>query len=186
MAPYLTLDPAASRIPVSAGGLHYPALVAHIGFAFVALATGLVQWVEAIRLRRLALHRALGRVYLVSVGASALLAFVLVAYMDSFTKATGFFLLAVVWLMTSWNGLRAALRRQWDTHRRWMARSFGITLVAVSGRLLVPPLLLAYAALHGFSLPEGREAMVEAVLNVNIWAGLVVNLIIVEWVILKK
>jgi len=36
------------------------------------------------------------------------------------------------------------------------------------------------------SLPGGREKMIEEVLNVNIWAGLSVNFIIVEWRILRK
>ncbi|WP_411844578.1 hypothetical protein [Schinkia azotoformans] len=67
-----------------------------------------------------------------------------------------------------------------------MIRSFGITLVAVSGRLLVPVLLLIYSILNGFTLPEGREAMVENVLNVNIWVGLIANFIIIEWKILKQ
>jgi hypothetical protein len=66
-----------------------------------------------------------------------------------------------------------------------MIRSFGLTLVAVSGRVVVPVLLLAYYTLNGFSLPGGREQMVEEVLNVNIWAGLILNFIVIEWMILK-
>ncbi|MBP1082140.1 hypothetical protein JOC74_002633 [Bacillus capparidis] len=62
-----------------------------------------------------------------------------------------------------------------------MIRSFGVTLVAVSGRVAVPVLLLTYYTLNGFSLPGGREKMVEEVLNVNIWVGLIVNFIIVEY-----
>jgi hypothetical protein len=67
-----------------------------------------------------------------------------------------------------------------------MIRSFGVTLVAVSGRIVVPILLLTYYTLNGFSLPAGREKMVEEVLNVNIWVGLMVNFIVVEWLILRK
>ena len=59
-------------------------------------------------------------------------------------------------------------------------------MVAVSGRILVPVLLLTYYVLNGFSLPGGREKMVEEVLNVNIWAGLLLNFIIVEWMIFKS
>lgn len=35
-------------------------------------------------------------------------------------------------------------------------------------------------------LSEGRDKMIEKVLNVNIWAGLVLNFVIVEWMILNK
>lgn len=45
---------------------------------------------------------------------------------------------------------------------------------------------LAYYTLNGFSLPGGREKMIEEVLNANIWVGLIVNFIIVEWIILKR
>jgi hypothetical protein len=67
-----------------------------------------------------------------------------------------------------------------------MMRSFGITLVAVSARVLVPVLLITYYTFNGFMLPEGRDKMIEEVLNVNIWAGLVLNFVIVEWIILNK
>jgi hypothetical protein len=67
-----------------------------------------------------------------------------------------------------------------------MIRSFGVTLVAVSGRIVVPFLLLTYYTLNNFSLPGGREKMIEEVLNVNIWVGLIINFIVVEWSILRK
>ncbi|MFC0332398.1 hypothetical protein ACFOLF_17215 [Paenibacillus sepulcri] len=67
-----------------------------------------------------------------------------------------------------------------------MIRSFGFTLVAVSARLLVPFLLLTYYMLNDFSLPGGRERMVGEVLNVNIWVGIALNVVITEWVVLRK
>ncbi|SEO80106.1 hypothetical protein SAMN05518847_11135 [Paenibacillus sp. OV219] len=67
-----------------------------------------------------------------------------------------------------------------------MIRSFGITLVAVCARLLVPALFLTYYVLNGLSVPDGKVMMIENVLNVNIWAGLVVELVLVEWLIVSK
>ncbi|QHW32358.1 DUF2306 domain-containing protein [Paenibacillus rhizovicinus] len=184
-APYLTFDAANSRVNIAPGSVQYPLLVTHILLAAAALLTGFTQFIPRIRTERPQLHRLLGRIYVGSVLISALLALPLVGYMDDFAKATGFAALALIWLFTTYKGYRAAVRRDFGAHRRWMIRSFGITLVAVSGRLLVPILLLTYALLHGFSLPEGREGMVEDVLNVNIWAGLIANLMIVEWAVLK-
>lgn len=40
MFPYLTLDPANSRITIIPGTVQYPLLVAHIVSAFIALLTG--------------------------------------------------------------------------------------------------------------------------------------------------
>ncbi|MCD1257262.1 DUF2306 domain-containing protein [Paenibacillus athensensis] len=187
MAPYFTLDPARSRIEVGPDGLQFPVLVAHIATAFVALVLGFIQLLEPLRRSRPGLHRRLGRGYAMCVLLSGLLALIVTAYITDFGKAVSFITLSLLWLFTTLLGVRAARRRQWEAHRRWMYRSFAFTLVAVSGRLLVPLLLLLlYAALHGFALPGGREAMVEAVLNVNIWAGLVLNLIVTEWLVLGR
>ncbi|WP_271750682.1 DUF2306 domain-containing protein [Cohnella sp. JJ-181] len=184
-APYLTMNPAVSRVELNAAKLQFPILVAHIGFALVALLTGFVQFAEPIRRVRPKLHRYAGMLYVASVGISGILAVALVFYMASFAKATGFLMLSGVWLYASWQGYRHARAGAYEAHRRWMIRSFGITLVAVSGRLAMPALLLAYALLHGFSLPEGREGMVREALEVNIWVGLLANMIAVEWFVLK-
>ncbi|AEV83637.1 hypothetical protein ACWT_2804 [Actinoplanes sp. SE50] len=58
--PYLSLDPARSRIPVP-GDLPYAVLVAHILTATVALVIGPLQFARRIRA-----HRTLGRIYLLA------------------------------------------------------------------------------------------------------------------------
>jgi hypothetical protein len=68
-------------------------------------------------------------------------------------------------------GLPSAVKGHTNAHRIWMMRSFGITLEAVSARVLVPVLLITYYTFNGSMLPEGRDKMIEEVLNVNIWAG---------------
>jgi hypothetical protein len=186
MAPYLTFDPAKSRIPITSTTIQFPVLVAHIVFAFIALISGFFQFRERIRIHKPKIHRFIGRIYVSSVIISGLLALIVIFYIENFAKVTSFLALSVTWLFTCWKGYRSALRKNFAEHRIWMIRSFGITLVAVSGRLLVPVLLLTYYVLNGFSLPGGREKMVEEVLNVNIWVGLIVNFIIVEWMIVRS
>ncbi|NRS19601.1 DUF2306 domain-containing protein [Brevibacillus sp. HB1.4B] len=186
MAPYLTLDPANSRITIISGSLQYPLLVAHIVSAFIALLTGFFQFVDRIRLKNPRIHRFLGRVYVYSVFISGLLSFGGIFYAENFMKATSFLVLSFAWLFTCWKGYRTAINKQYEEHRKWMIRSFGMTLVAISARLLVPVLLLLYFIFHGFSIPHGMETVIGEVLNVNIWAGLILNFVIVEWVILKK
>lgn len=186
MFTYLTLDPANSRVTIFPGTVQYPLLVAHIVSAFIALLTGFFQFVDRIRLKKPRIHRFLGRVYVYSVFISGLLSLASIFYAEDFMKATSFLILSLAWLFTCWKGYRTAINRQYDEHRKWMIRSFGMTLVAVSARLLVPVLLLLYFILHGFSLPHGMETVIGEVLNVNIWAGLILNFVVVEWVILKK
>ncbi|HET7578982.1 MAG TPA: DUF2306 domain-containing protein [Bacillales bacterium] len=186
MYPYLTLDPGNSRVEITSVQIQYPALVLHIILAFIALLTGFLQFVNRIRREIPRFHRYIGRVYVVSVFTSGLLAFVVTYYAEDFTKALAFFVLAVLWILTTWKAYRKAVNRNFSEHRIWMIRSFGITLVAVSARMLVPVLLLGYAAFHHYSLPGRRMQMVEEVLKVNIWVGIALNIAIVEWVILSR
>ncbi|WP_199620236.1 hypothetical protein [Paenibacillus alkalitolerans] len=57
IAPYLTLDPARSRIPINPASVQYPLLLVHIVTAFIALLTGFLQFIEAIRINKPAMHR---------------------------------------------------------------------------------------------------------------------------------
>ena len=186
MYPYFTFDPVKSRVDITSTAIQYPALVAHIIFAFIALLTGFFQFIDHIRLSHPGVHRNIGRIYVISIFISGILGLALFFYTESFTKAMAFFVLTVLWLFTTWKAYHAAVKRRFNEHRKWIIRSFGITLVAVSARLLVPVLLLGYAAFNRFTLPGGRDLMIDEVLNINIWAGLVLNMAIVEWVILSK
>lgn len=185
MIPYLTLDLGKSRVDITSTTIQYPALVTHIVLAFIALVTGFLQFIERIRLKNSKVHRHIGRIYVMSVFISDLLAFGVIFYAEDFTKAMAFLALAVLWLFTTWKGHRKAVQKRFNEHRIWMIRSFGITLVAVSARLLVPILILGYVILNDFILPGGRQ-MIEEVLKVNIWVGLVINIVIVEWMLQNK
>lgn len=185
--PYVTLNPADSRVKLNtAFSLHYTVLVLHIGFAFVALVSGLFQFHKRFRTNYPAWHRALGRVYVISVMLGGFLGLVMTLYIESFTKAMAFLALSLLWLFTTWKGFRYAVKRQFDEHRVWMIRSYAVTLVATSARLIVPICILLYIAKMGFHLPAGgREQMVADILEINIWIGLLINLIVVEWFLLK-
>ncbi|MFD2211908.1 DUF2306 domain-containing protein [Virgibacillus halophilus] len=184
--PYLIFDPAKSRIDITSNAIQYPALVIHIIFAFIAIVTGFLQFIDRIRIKNPTVHRNMGKAYVISIFFSGMLAFVLFFYAEHFTKAMAFMVLAILWLLTTWKAYRAAVCKHFNDHRKWMIRSFSITLVAVSARLLVPLLLVGYALFNRFTLPGGREWMINEILNINIWVGLVLNLIIVEWFILSK
>lgn len=186
MYPYLTLDPAKSRVAITSTTIQYPILVTHIVLAFIALVTGFLQFVDRIRTKNPRIHRNIGRIYVGSVFISGLLAFVLYFYAENFTKALAFLVLAVFWLFTTGKAYRKAVKRRLNEHREWMIRSFGVTLVAVSARILVPVILLCFAAFHGFTLPGGIEQTIGEVLKVNIWVGLVLDIVIVEWLILNR
>jgi len=185
--PYVTLDPSESRIQFNPSfSLHYPLLVTHIFLAFIALITGFVQFTERVRIQYPKMHRNLGRIYFASVFLSGIIALVLTIYVDRFVKALVFLTLSLLWLFTGWKGYRSILKKRYEEHQIWMIRNYAVTLTAITARLIVPVCILAYLSFNGFKLVGGREQMVSTILEVNIWIGLVLNLIFVEWMILKK
>jgi hypothetical protein len=78
LPPYLTGDPALSRVPAPAGfSLHYPLLVAHITFASVAITTAVAQVWPGLRNRHPVMHRRTGRVYVYAAVPAAACALVI-------------------------------------------------------------------------------------------------------------
>jgi uncharacterized membrane protein len=185
--PYLGLDPAKSRIKLDpALALQFPLLLVHIFTAFLALLIGPLQFWESFRLKYARFHRLIGIVYLGCLGVSATTGVVITAYEESFTKQLAFLTLTMLWLVTGWKGFAAIRRRDVRAHRIWMMRNYAVTLVAITARVIVPLCMLLYLALRGFSVSEGVPRIVEDVLQVNIWLGIVLNLMVAEWVIGRK
>ncbi|MGJ3232987.1 MAG: DUF2306 domain-containing protein [Oceanicaulis sp.] len=116
-----------------------PFLAIHAGSGALALAIGWMQFRPRLRARRPALHRAIGAVYVVaclSGGASGLL--LAAGTSAGPVAAAGFGGLAVAWLLTTSTGLGLALSGRFAVHRRWMIRSYALTLAAVTLRLQLP------------------------------------------------
>lgn len=186
VAPYLLFDLDNSRIAMTTASKPFILLLVHIVFALMALITGFLQFIDRLRKNNPKIHRYIGRLYVGCVLISGMFSFVLVFFIEDFAKSVSFLVLTILWLVTTFKGYFKALKGNVNEHRIWMIRSFGITLVAVSGRIVVPVLLLTYYSLNAFTLPGGRDEMIEEVLNVNIWVGIVLNILIIEWMILAK
>lgn len=114
-------------------------LVTHAGFAATALLTGAVQFNRNIRQRYPAVHRVTGRVYITGclIGAPAGLILALGSAAGPIAVA-GFGTLSILWFVTSAIGWQRAWARQYLDHRRWMIRSWALTLSAVTLRLYLP------------------------------------------------
>ena len=128
-------------------------LVVHASCAGAALVLGPWQFFAGVRLRRPAVHRWIGRSYVVLclVGAisGAMLAWNTTA---GEVARWGFLLLALTWLSVTALGYLAARRRDFVSHRRWMIRSFALTFAAVTLRLYLP-LSLAGGLSFAFAYP---------------------------------
>lgn len=115
------------------------AFVLHISASPIALALGLLQFLPRLRGRYPALHRWTGRIYALAVlvGGAAALVMALGSF-DRPVAAIGFGALAVLWLGATGQAIRLAMAGRTPEHRRWMIRSYALTLAAVTLRLELP------------------------------------------------
>ncbi len=120
-----------------------PFLYVHIAGAATALLVGPLNLLPVVRRRAPAVHRWIGRTYMVGCligGAGGL-----VVAFGSFAgpiATVGFAGLAVGWLVTNVQGWRAARGRRFAEHRAWMIRSFALTFAAVTLRLYLPLIMV--------------------------------------------
>lgn len=111
-------------------------LATHAAFAATALLVGAAQFSNLLRDRQPAVHRIVGRIYVVSclVGGSAGLLLAL-GSSSGLVASLGFGGLALLWLLVNALGWQAARTRRFAAHRRWMIRSWALTLSAVTLRI---------------------------------------------------
>ena len=129
--------------------------LAHFGGGGIALATGVLQFAQRLRLQRPSLHRWLGRLYVVAVLLAGISGMIMAVRSEGGMIArAGFGTLAALWLWTTLQAYRAIRARQIALHRAWMWRSFALTLAAVTLRIYLPlggligvPFASAYAAI---------------------------------------
>lgn len=116
----------------------------HAAGGMLALLLGPLQFIAAIRARRPALHRWLGRCYLAAVVVGVIGAFGLApgAY-GGLVSTLGFTFLGVAWAVAGALAYRSIRERDIDRHRRWMMRSYALTFAAVTLRLELPILMAA-------------------------------------------
>lgn len=115
-----------------------PWLDVHVAGAATALLVGPVQFLPWVRRRLPALHRTLGRVYVVGCLAGGVGGLVMAFGSTAGPIATvGFASLAVCWIVANIQGWRLAVARRFDAHRAWMLRSFAMTFAAVTLRIYI-------------------------------------------------
>ena len=134
------------------------------------LIIGGFQFIAAIRARRIAVHRWIGRVYLSGVLIGGVGGFVLAFGAAGGPVArVGFGLLAIVWLTSGTLAYRAVRGGDLSRHRLWVTRNYALAFAAVMLRVQLPILQ------GGFGLDfESAYAIVA-------WASWVPNLILVDW-----
>lgn len=123
--------------------LGVPWLFIHVAGAVVALLLGSLQFLPVLRRGSRPPHRWVGRVYVAGclIGGLAGLVLAVGSHAGPIASA-GFGALAVLWIATTSLGWRAAVQGRFDEHRRWMIRSWALTLAAVTLRLYLPLVMI--------------------------------------------
>ena len=150
-----------------------PAVWVPVFTSMLPLLAGFTQFATWILRQWPQVHRAMGRVYgisvcLVSGPASLIMAFYANGGLSS---RIAFVSLAVLWLGTTALGWRAAMTRDFVKHREWMMRSYALTLSAITLRAWKFAIVFAFE-------PRPMD-----VYRMVAWLGFVPNLLVAEWLI---
>jgi uncharacterized membrane protein YozB (DUF420 family) len=181
LPPYLTVDPARSRVP-STFGLHYPLLIAHIALATVAMVVALVQLWPGVRARWPRVHRGAGRMYVAAVIPAAAIGMVIGAATPfGPILATGSVVLAALWLWFTVNGYLAARRRRFADHRRHMLRSVTLAFSIITNRIWNPILFITLEPLRDSVFGGDEERFIWLVAGLSGWLGWTIPLLAVSW-----
>lgn len=148
----------------------------HVFTSMIPLLAGFTQFAPEILKHRPAVHRLMGRAYVVSIlfvtgPASLIMGF----YANGgLVSRVAFILLALLWLGSTALGWRAVLRKDWKRHREWMIRSYALTLSAITLRAWKYLIVLAFE-------PRPMD-----VYRLVAWLGFIPNLILAEWWIRRR
>ena len=137
----------------------------------LALLLGSVQFFPKLRNQYLTIHRNIGKGYVVAclIGGTSGLVLAVLANGGWIAK-TGFTMLAVFWLYSTYQAYSAIRRKAIESHQIWMLRSFALTFAAVSLRLEIPLyLMLGMEFLDAYRLVS--------------WSCWVLNLLVAEWLV---
>jgi uncharacterized membrane protein len=136
----LTTGHRPSADPIVAGFAQHPFLtLVHIVPGALFMLLGPLQFVNGIRQRRPALHRWMGRTFLVCsvvIGISALV-MGLIMPIGGANESAAIAVFGSLFLFALWRAYRHIRRREFARHREWMIRGFAIGLAVATIRPIV-------------------------------------------------
>ena len=145
----------------------------HVYASIWVLLAGFTQFSKKLRRNRPQLHRTLGYIYVIDVlfitgPAGLLMGF----YANGgIASRIGFVSLALLWIFFTAIALSKARKKDFKAHRRFMIRSYALTLSAITLRAW------KYGINNSFELPPMDVYRVVA------WLGWVGNMLVAEWII---
>lgn len=187
LPPYLTGDPAQSRVPASFSA-HYPLLVVHVTFATLAMTTALLQVWPRLRNKHPAVHRRIGLVYVFGAALPAGVSGLIIGAATPFGPilAVSNVTMASLWLGCTLAGYRAARSHRYWAHRRWMLRSIVLTFSIISNRIWTPVLYFALSPLYDSVFHGNEVTFIWVLAGLTGWLGWTIPLLVLEWWLRRK
>ena len=178
--PYLNFEPDVDFLLTKQKIIHLKhwryAFYTHILFSVFSLIAGLTQFSSYIITKYKKLHRTMGYVYVIDVICVAGPSGLIMAFYANGTivSKTSFVLLSLLWILFTAIAIIKAIQKEFDEHKKWMIRSFALTLSAISLRLMA------------LVLPKFIHLTAHTEYATIAWLSWTINLLIAEWIIYKK
>ena len=123
----------------------YTALYLHVIGSSISLAIGPFLFIEKIRIKKISLHRQLGKFYLLGIIIGGFSGLYMAFYATGgIVSKTGFGMLSLVWLLTGTMAYISILNKHIELHRNWIIRNYALSLAAVSLRIWMPVFLILF------------------------------------------
>ncbi|MEV6997420.1 DUF2306 domain-containing protein [Streptomyces sp. NPDC093982] len=180
---YITFDSGKSRLSPSEHPLFFPLLMIHIVGSTVAIITCVLQVWPSLRRRKPHIHRLSGRLYVLAgiyPAASTALVLTLVWPYAPLNAASDI-LTSILWLSITTYGFVLARQGRTADHRRWMLRSFALTMTVVSNTILLLPIGWVVKPLLHSHFAGDEEVMLQVWSGLDVWLGWTLALLLVEW-----
>ncbi|MEM7227470.1 MAG: DUF2306 domain-containing protein [Planctomycetota bacterium] len=145
------------------------AFILHVAGAILCLSVGPLLFSRKLLRSQPRAHRYLGRMYalMVLVWAAPSGAYLAVFAKGGIWGQSNFMLLAIMWWIATFFGVRRAMRREIASHRRWMRRSYALATTAITFRLM--HLILYFAA-----VPDHANYIA------SLWSTFALTIVLVE------
>lgn len=175
--------PSMARFSLDEHFWFYPIVMVHMVGSSVALGAVVFQVWPWFRRTRPRAHRRIGKVYVwVGIYPACLTSALLLAFWpEPLINEASDILTTVLWFVTTAFGAHLAKQGRVAEHRRWMLRSFALTMSFTVSIALLPPISLLFQAALYTHFDGDQELMSQAAAGVQVWASWILPLIAVEW-----
>jgi len=159
--------------------IHLPyyriAFFTHVFTAMLALLAGFTQFSEGFRIKNLQWHKRIGKVYFYTVVLFAGPSGLIMGYHANggITSQLAFCLLAILWITFTLIAVDKVRHGDINAHKKWMMRSYALTLSAVTLRLWKLGIVVAFE-------PHPMD-----VYRIAAWLGWALNLVVAECMIVR-